>query len=412
MKVAYFDYWTGGIHNFALIDSLLKAQGAHTILLHIGSWNDPSMLKQSGVINGIYAEDISVHGTNHIFKVLKKIQPDVVVTLNTNYIMDRVVCLSCRLLKIRTVFMMHGDRVVDDQVIQKLLSKDSQSLWKKTKKASKYLKLTVPNYLNSLWNFDKSRVFNFAWLSILYQTFKHPQSYYPSNKDELIQDKCLVYANKYLNYYHEKIGYELKKIEVIGNPKHERIFSLLANNGFDVAMLPASVQGLVKAQKKYLLYIEDAFVEQQNSAGWTVEFRNDFIRDVATALKLQGYELVIKLHPCTLINTVLAPEEVLVFQKEDVDSLMFFSSGCIGFTSTVLTNCLLLDKPLFTPRWGKELPQIESEFLKKGVANAWMDLKDPVYFSINTAARENFFHEAISVNTTGSCQRICEIILE
>ena len=50
MKVAYFDYWTAGLHHFVGIDAALKARGVETLFLHIGSLRSiwTNLLKGTG----------------------------------------------------------------------------------------------------------------------------------------------------------------------------------------------------------------------------------------------------------------------------------------------------------------------------------------------------------------------------
>ena len=136
MKIVYFDYWTGGIHNFKAIDFELKKLGHNTLLFHIGSFNES--VESYEIIENIDCFDISHFKTKLIFNALKEIKPDVVISLNTTYIFDRVLIQSCKVLNIRTIFMMHGIRATGKNLDQAIIEMESSygSIYKKLSKAS------------------------------------------------------------------------------------------------------------------------------------------------------------------------------------------------------------------------------------------------------------------------------------
>ena len=108
MKIAYFDYWTEGIQNFVPFDSMLRKRGHETLLLHIGSFN--AVHSKEEVVNGIKCRDISYYNTKMIYKMIEQEKPDIIITLNTTKLLDRVITMSCRKLKIKSIYLMHGMR--------------------------------------------------------------------------------------------------------------------------------------------------------------------------------------------------------------------------------------------------------------------------------------------------------------
>ena len=94
MKIVYFDYWTKGSYNFEAIDSILKLKNHDTILLHVNSFRNYG--EEYCEVNNIKTLEIKELNTIFIYNALKKLKPDVIVTLNTPGILDRALVLSAR----------------------------------------------------------------------------------------------------------------------------------------------------------------------------------------------------------------------------------------------------------------------------------------------------------------------------
>ena len=152
MTVVYFDYWTKGIHDFTEIDKVLKSHGHKTLLLHVGSFNSPQFNYEK--INNIDVFDISYFKTKFIYIALIKIKPDVVLGLNTTYILDRCLVLSCRKLHITSVFVMHGQRSVGKKFENSLKHAKRPKLKRYLNRALKYTFIVIPNYILSISKFN------------------------------------------------------------------------------------------------------------------------------------------------------------------------------------------------------------------------------------------------------------------
>jgi len=410
LKIAYIDYWTGGIRNFVPLEPELRKRGHETILLHVGSFNTPHPKEE--VLEGIQCRDISYYNTRSIYKMLEMERPDVIITLNTTQILDRVFKMSCNKLGITSAYLMHGirDFGLSNDVVIDMLEKSYNSLPKKLKKSGKYFFIVIPNYLFSLMKYNPSNLVNFRFLKVIYLYFKNPGKaiFYPRYCDEIVDDKCLVYCENDINYFN-KIGYDTDRITVVGNPKYDRLLEMLARGEFSVDLLPESVRSLVRSGKKYAVYLEEAFPEQNNMTGFTSELRDRFIEDCAERFERDGFTLVVKLHPCTKPETIRASHRNCILEKGYLDELIYYSEFCMSSMSTTINNCVLMDKPVLTSLWSasKIWPNF---FIEVGVSNPWNALDDKLDLRIGQDAREDYKKRYISVLTPDAVRNVIRAI--
>ena len=412
MKIVYFDYWTGGIHNFKAIDFELKKLGHNTLLFHIGSFNES--VESYEIIENIDCFDISHFKTKLIFNALKEIKPDFVISLNTTYIFDRVLIQSCKVLNIRTIFMMHGIRATGKNLDQAIIEMESSygSIYKKLSKASKYFFTVIPNYIVSSYKFDFFGFIKLRFIKVLLDYFFNTGRafYYPLYPIELIHDKCLVYANKYIEYY-EKLGYKIDNISVVGDPKQDFLFSRIENNNFNIYNLPESIQLLITNNQRYALYLEDSFVESGNLFGWTNEDRNNQINEIANRLKRDNIKLVLKIHPTTIISNIEVDiDNCIVIQKTDLENLIFYSYFCIAHISSTVNISILLNKPVLVPQWNKS-KKVTDYFISNCVANKWGKLDDELNLEIDEVSRKKYIKTDITVVSSTSLNSIIKEVL-
>ena len=410
MKIAYFDYWTEGIHNFVPFDSELRKRGHETMLLHVGSFN--AVHSKEEVVNGIKCRDISYYNTKMIYKMLEREKPDIIITLNTTKILDRVITMSCRKLKIKSIYLMHGIRDLgssNDQLVA-LMEQSYNSFMKKIKKAGKYFTIVIPNYLYTLIKYKPIHVINFRFLKVIYSYFKNPGRafYFPEYCDELLNDKCLVYSANEGKYY-EKLGYNAQNITIVGNPKCDTLNDMIINEKFTVNMLPERVGSWVQTGKKYAIYLEEGFPEQNNMGGFTAEVRDRFIMECAERLEKENLKLVVKLHPVTEEKTIRTSHDNCLIEKNHLDALIYFSEYCICSLSTTTNNCVLMNKPILMPRWDafKNLPTF---FVDVGVANCWNSIDEELNLRIDRDAREKYIKNYITVVSPDAVNNVLQEI--
>jgi hypothetical protein len=401
MKVAYFDYWTLGIHHFVGIDAALRARGIETVFLHIGSLRAKTVAEE--VVRGVRCRDISYYKTRWIYEMLRQERPDVVVTLNTTLLTDRALVLAARALGIRTVHLMHGSLIGGDDPALAVDAENSrfQNLSKKLRKAVKYVSWVIPNYLYSSARARRKMPIRGRPFRVIWRFATNPgrELSFPSFPQDCVHDKALVYSTSDADLF-EKMGYSRDRIVIVGNPKYDSILERLGRAGFAKDHLPEDLQRKLGAHGRYVVIIDDGLPNSTPLFGWTHEYRNKFHDDVSAVLERQGYLTVIKAHPGTRMSDLRKPDRdtVFLYQQLDFDTLIYFAEFCVCHMSTAITNCVLLDRPVLTPTWGPSglLPRVR---IKQGIAVPWPSLDVEPAPVMNREAREEFKRTHITVLT-------------
>ena len=295
---------------------------------------------------------------------------------------------------------MHGIRDLgssNDQLVA-LMEQSYNSFMKKIKKAGKYFTIVIPNYLYTLIKYKPIHVINFRFLKVIYSYFKNPGRafYFPEYCDELLNDKCLVYSANEGKYY-EKLGYNAQNITIVGNPKCDTLNDMIINEKFTVNMLPERVGSWVQTGKKYAIYLEEGFPEQNNMGGFTAEVRDRFIMECAERLEKENLKLVVKLHPVTEEKTIRTNHDNCLIEKNHLDALIYFSEFCICSLSTTINNCVLMNKPVLMPLWIEASKNLPTFFVDVGVSNCWHHRDDELNLTIDKDAREKYIKNYITV---------------
>jgi hypothetical protein len=410
MKVVFFDYWTKGLRNFIQLNQELKKEGVDCFLLHTGSFREASDdIKSVQEINGVKCVEISSLNTDKIYNAIEQIKPDVVISLNTTYILDRALVLSCRKFDVRLMFMMHGDRATGDQISEVVKSSKAGLLYKAIKMI-RYAGFYIPNYLYTLRKCTPKRFYSFFPIKVLYSYFRNPalSRYYPKYADELIHDECLIYTNKYVDYY-TKVGYKKEQITKVGKPELDPLFQKIIANDFPKDELPDKVKSLVENGEKYAVYVENSYPEVQQY-GWDDDYRNEHLQAVESGLKLKGYKMVIKLHPTVDERKIKVKDSILI-KKCDNATLMYYSEFAIVHASSVNEVPVILNKPVVFPRWGKS-KGIVDYFESWGITNDWEDPMELPELKLDQKNREKYINEVVTFSDGNSMQRIIDHILK
>lgn len=398
MKVAYFDYWTKGYINFKTFDEALKAQGAETVLLHIGSFRYEHPKEE--VIDGITCRDISYYNTKYVYEMLKQEKPDLVVSLNTTYLFDRALVLACRKLGIESVFMMHGIRSFGKEGTAAYLNEVKKAynpLLRKLAKGKKYIGTVIPNYIYSLRKYDSAKYWNLHFAKVIYSYFKDPGKAFrfPAYADEVLHDRCLIYCKNEIEYY-TTLGYQKEQIEIVGSPKFDSLLQELKDGSFGKENLPEEVKPFVEGDKPYALILDDPYPEQNQYGGVTNEDRIEYYHKMIDKFKAMGYPTIIKLHPATIEENVKIDREGVLITKKALDHLINNAAFCVSQFSTTINNCVLMGKPIIKPHWGK-YNNIIKFYCEIGVSNLWEDFDQEIDLSMNEKARTEFLDTFITV---------------
>ena len=375
-KVLFFDTWTIGIQNFVPLARELNKLGIENLLVHRGSVDAEPGRPQEEIIKGVLCRDVSYYKTRYIHKILEREMPKVIVMLTSFYILDRAVILSARALGIKTVFLMPGIREVDESYIS---TTEYETKFKKLNKLGvmldklpKYFMYVIPNYLYSGLKYSNLFLFSSEPWKVLWELFMQPgrKILYPTPSHEIHCDKALVYANRYKQFFHEKYGYPLDKIEVTGNPSLDPVAQLKRDNGVEETRESFLNEYGIAVDKPVVTYLASPFVEI-GYKGWTSENRVEQLKMFHRCCDQSGFHLVIKLHPATKDPAIfkLADEiaGITVISYIELSKLIYFSSAVIGHHSSTLLIPIVLNKPLFIPRWGL-MEYLNDRFSDKDVA--------------------------------------------
>jgi hypothetical protein len=414
MKVVYFDYWTRGLANFKAFDDGLKAEGAETLLLHIGSFRFEHEKEET--IGGILCRDISYYGTKYVYEMLEKEKPDIVVSLNTTYLFDRAMVLACRKLGIQSVFIMHGIRSFGKEGNEEYLSEIKKAynpLLKKLSKGGKYIGTVIPNYIHSLYKYSPKKVFNGHFLKVIYSYFNDPGKTfrYPEYSDEVLHDKCLIYCRNEVEYY-STLGYKDDQIIIVGSPKFDLLLEEIKNNKLTFEFLPEEAKTFLdNGKEKYALILDDPYPEQNNYGGINNEDRQDYYIKMADKFKKMGYKTIIKLHPSSIRENINIIREDVLITREFLDTFINNAAFCIAQFSTTINNCVLMNKPIVKAHWGKYKNVIKF-YSEIGISNLWENFEDEINIEFNEEVRDAFIDKFITVREPIANQNIVSNILK
>jgi hypothetical protein len=212
------------------------------------------------------------------------------------------------------------------------------------RKAAKYVRYTLPDYFRSgiasSWTFP----LRLAPYDLIARTFLKPEQYvhYPPASPELNCDLAFMWGAGYVELVRD-LGYPPERIRIVGHPPLDRAFRL-RNQAVPVERSP-----------KVALFLEGGLVEG-GYAGWTPESRIALIEELADAAESAGYRLKVKLHPNARAESVFEAMKKQsrweAVQLVNLTDIVNESDAVISHSSTSVTVALVLDKPVFIPRWG------------------------------------------------------------
>jgi len=401
MKILFYDGWTKGIRCFKTIEKELKARQHETLLVHTGSYKED--VPKEEYIDGLLCRDISYYKTNLIYNVLKEEKPDVLFSLNTKYLWDRANVMACRKLGIKTVFFMHGETFVGDEIDAYIKNRRDGLLGylKKLDKASTYLFKVVPNYLHAIYKYKASELVTFKKYQTIFSYLLNPDKgrLKPVNTEDLIHDLCLVYSKRYYNFYRDDLNYPEKAITIVGKPEYDTYFEAL-QNAVSTSDLSPKIQNQIKDYSGFVLYIENGFCEA-NFEGWTIDYRNYHLKTIADKLKENNKLLVIKTHPLTKTDTIELSDN-MVIENENVLNLARLCDYSIVHASTLNDLPIMLKKPVVIPQW--EASEKIAHFYSKypQAVNFWKDAKTPIPIMLNKKAREEYITDNLVIYKNGN----------
>ena len=178
------------------------------------------------MIDGIDCYDIRYYNTNFIHNVLEQERPVAVVMLNSTFITDRSLILSCKKLNIKSIYLAHG-ALIREEFIDKSIKVFNESFkGTRLQRAIKNLRGTVLNFLVSTARFNKKILLTLHPYSVLLNTLINPGTYlfFPPPSFDLEPDLVLVYGKDDADFYLNRLQIDPCKVMIVGNPELDSFF--------------------------------------------------------------------------------------------------------------------------------------------------------------------------------------------
>ena len=348
-----------------------------------------------------------------------------VVMLTTNYLFDRAVVLAARALGIKSCFLMHGIRSVIPELVALEKSTPNQSLKRKRwHNSAKMIFYTIPNYFVSGMFNDKWFLFHKEPYSILLKLFFNPHRYllFPPPSSEYHCDVALVWGNIYKEFFMKEYGYPEQNIKVVGHPPLDTVFKLLNTPPDERQKASFVKENFINNKLPYCVLLEDGAVEQ-GSNGWTSETRIQFIDDLAIRCQKADRSLIVKLHPSTEVKPIQEyfknHNHVQIFEKIDINKLIFWADAVIGQGSTTNDIAIILNKPLLLPAWGISAEKTKAVYKRHPFAELCVSQSEFDHAIVKsgidkekTKLKDQYIDEYITYTDGKANERIVKLIVE
>ena len=352
-KVAFMDSWARSIYFFIPLHKVLNSYGYETLFIHMGSLAEksisytgitPEAPKPFEIRAGLRCYDITYFRTSNVYKILRAVNPDVVVLSNITHLPHRIFIRACQRLGIPVVYVMHGIKLSAIQAKHRLATTPSliAMLPRRTllQKADKYMRLLTMYFrVLSLAQWIEFLPYMLTWLK---QLLTREEAFFalPAVTIDSIPDVACVYSFYDLDVMKEVYHVPPERIKIVGN-----IYLSNVSSGSDES-LNARLADVGLKEGNYALFIHHTIAEDR-------EVLTKFLCDLGHHLKERRLNLVLKVHPRTKIeNEVdtrkLEGQGIIIINDIPITNLIQASHHCYGMFSTANIECLFFDKPIIT----------------------------------------------------------------
>lgn len=350
-RIIFFDYWTKGIHKFLRI----MAEGpdaAEYQLFHLGSYRDPSVPDEE-VIHGLRCVDIRSFPGLQLDEILGELRPDVVVGLNLATLFDRALFLTCSRLGIPAVFLQHGSWLDKESFRTFAKSLDRGfNVMDRVRRLPAFSRV-LPWYLRA----RKGSWLDFTPWQVVWNLAKTPTEshFFPLAPQELWPARALVFTEEMAETLADTHCIPRERLEVVGNPELDSAFAR-AQNPLSFPQRRDLIDPLgLDSNLPILCLLEDSFVEQQNSFGWTDAVRNDRVIELYLACRKAGVQLIVRPHPATrmdgMVRALAGKAGAVVTRALSLIDTIEISDAILATMSTAAETALILAKPILVPFW-------------------------------------------------------------
>jgi hypothetical protein len=345
-KILGFDSWTGGAHNFARLAPAFRDYGYELLLLHIGSWGGDTGRPVEETIGELKVRDISYYGGKSLLEILDIERPSVTLFLSNDVFAHRAFNRYCAIKKIPTVHLYHG--------LVEIQSTQGDRMYKvNILNQIKYVLNRIPKAVTKVWPLYacalyKSRSGFQEWIRFCSDIVNLTMGkYIQKAASDSRTNACAVYASADISHAINKYGYTTNDVQVVGNPD-------LAKFGLTDSMLGCSASRSRMVNNE-IVYIDTGLIY----AGMVFGDSDDFLEHLTTlakTLKLQGFNLAIKLHPDhhrTDFPAEVFRHDIRVIDNEDFVPALLTCRAAMVEPSTAALIPALLGLPLILVAFGK-----------------------------------------------------------
>lgn len=350
-RVLFFDYWTKGIHKFLRIMED-GPDAAEYRLFHLGSYRDPSIPDEE-VIHGLPCVDIRAFPGQRLDEILTELRPDVVVGLNLATLFDRALFLTCSRLGIPTVFLQHGSWLDQESFKTFIKSLDRGfNLLDRVRRLPSFSRV-LPWYLRA----RKGSWSDLTPWQVVWKLAKTPTEshFFPLAPQELWPTRALLFTEEMAERLTDTHCIPRERLEVIGNPELDSVFARGRNPLSPPRRLELIHSLGLDSNLPILCLLEDGFVEQQNSFGWTDAVRNDRVLELYSACRKAGVQLIVRPHPDTRMDgmerALAGKAGAVVTRGLSLIDTIDISDAILATMSTAAETALILAKPILIALW-------------------------------------------------------------
>ena len=340
--------------------------------------DDKSFTKKEENIKGLLIKNISSYPSNNFLKILKLEKPDLVIVLNINLLKIRSLNRCCKFLKIPIIFLDHGVTSVAGKTGAKRF--DSNKFLIK-----RYKRIITGELIKEYFSYIKYLIYTKTSFKD-YLLFLIESIFKLIGKDRFTEDwiysaYCVFLKsdkNKLVSQYKDLI--DKNKIYIVGN-YDLNLFKLI----------PENINSYnINNKSRNILYFDSDCINRTFDGN--IQNYIKYILKIRDILKLNHFNLKIKLHPNSLNNKVkfeLSKLFIENIEKNNLINLLLKSKYVITEPTSIAAIACLTGIPIITPliepfnkkRYGKMIDEYPNRKYFSSFKDLDNILKNPIIYS-------------------------------
>jgi hypothetical protein len=341
-----FDGWTQGASHFFRLFPELNKRGYRLILIHVGSWGHDIGRPKEELFGEMVVRDISYYDGKSFAEILNEERPYCVLFINTRAIAHRAFNRWAQFKKIPTCHSYHG--LVRSVANGEMYASTNylQHIKIVYKRIAVNLLKIIPVYIKAL---IVTRADIHIWSSFLISILEKLISRKLSSKNYIVDTQTsigCVYLDSERAHMIENYAIPDNCVHVVGNPDLMRFGLKVSDMGY---------RCFTDTVSRTILYIDTAL----SKSGVVFSSDNDFVKHLELtnkALAVQGYTILVKLHPAHLQSDVPQQVErsgIKLCKDEEFILLLKSATAAIVEPSSAALIPALLGLPLLLAQFNK-----------------------------------------------------------